>query len=221
MCSYGQYDQFESVSALSEHSSMSDDAQDMSGKDDEEVEHSYNTLTIEELERILDLPDFSFTEGTDVFNQLNSDCKNHDKGLLGVGSNYDFDNGLMESTKMYQLPRNEIIKREKGSNFIQSLNSQETNSVNNFDCWHLKSRSHNKDLFSPEATNHSVWSENQSDRIDQTDIILPADFIATLSSTSWLSESQIKIRAVDGSPESSHKVQVDFNHQVQLAVKNK
>ena len=55
---------------------------------------------------------------------------------------------------------------------------------------------------------------NQSGSFDQTEIILPADFIKTLSSTGWISESQIKIEAETCSLKSPYKLQLDFNHQV-------
>ena len=98
----------------------------MSGKNDEEMEHS-NKFTIEDLEEILNLPASTFTEGTDTLSQVNTDYQHYDEGSLeslwndqtienlGCGSNYDFNNTQMGNGTMNQLPESshESYKREK------------------------------------------------------------------------------------------------------------
>ena len=94
------------------------------------------------------------------------------------------------------------------------LDLPESNSVKSFEHWNLKSTSCSKDILSPESKKPSGMRGNQSGSFDQTEIILPADFIKTLSSTGWISESQIKIKAETCSLKSPYKLQLDFNHQV-------
>ena len=220
------YDEFEFGSILSEQSSMSD-AQDMFGKNDEEVKHFNDILPLEDLERLLNLPACAFTGGTDVLTQLNTDYQKYEKGSLEslwidqnignlrFGTNYDFNYALMGNgtTKQLSVSSNEDIQSEKEANFSTSLNSPETSTGNSGDSWHLKVTSSSEDIHSPEATNLSGIRGNKSDGIDQTEIILPADFSKTPIVTGWISEYQIKIEAENDSPELSYKTHKNIKVQ--------
>ena len=113
------------MSVLSEQSSLSDNAQGMSGMEEKKVKHS-NKFTIEDFEGILNLPACVFTQGTDDFSQLNTEYQKYDQGSfesllndqtiekLWFGINNDFNNTLLGNGTMHQLSEmsQESYKRE-------------------------------------------------------------------------------------------------------------